>query len=73
MLGTTFGGHHLACSAVLSVLNTLNEENLLKNSKNLGEYFKNKLSNIQLKTFVKFGAPEEIVYISKICHPFIIK
>ena len=36
MLGTTFGGNHLACSAVLSVLNTLKEENLLKNSKNLG-------------------------------------
>ena len=47
MLGTTFGGNHLACSAVLSVLNTLNEENLLKNSKNLGEYFKNKLSKIK--------------------------
>ena len=47
MLGTTFGGNHLACSAVLSVLNTLMEENLLKNSKNLGEYFKNKLSKIK--------------------------
>jgi acetylornithine aminotransferase len=47
MLGTTFGGNHLACSAVLSVLNTLKEENLLKNSKNLGEYFKNKLSKIK--------------------------
>jgi acetylornithine aminotransferase len=47
ILGTTFGGNHLACSAVLSVLNTLKEENLLKNSKNLGEYFKNKLSKIK--------------------------
>ena len=47
MLGTTFGGNHLACSAVLSVLNTLKEENLLKNSKNLGKYFKNKLSKIK--------------------------
>ena len=47
MLGTTFGGNHLACSAVLSVLNTLKEENLMKNSKNLGEYFKNKLSKIK--------------------------
>ena len=47
ILGTTFGGNHLACSAVLSVLNTLKEENLMKNSKNLGEYFKNKLSKIK--------------------------
>ena len=47
MLGTTFGGNHLACSAVLSVLETIKQENLLKNSKNLGEYFKNKLSEIK--------------------------
>ena len=47
MLGTTFGGNHLACSAVLSVLDTIKQENLQKNSKNLGEYFKNKLSKIK--------------------------
>ena len=47
MLGTTFGGNHLACSAVLSVLDTIKQENLLKNSKKLGEYFKNKLSKIK--------------------------
>ena len=47
MLGTTFGGNHLACSAVLSVLDTIRQENLLKNCKNLGEYFKNKLSKIK--------------------------
>ena len=47
MLGTTFGGNHLACSAVLSVLDSIKQENLLKNSKNIGEYFKNKLSKIK--------------------------
>ena len=47
MLGTTFGGNHLACSAVLSVLDTIKKENLLKNSKNQEEYFKNKLSKIK--------------------------
>ena len=47
MLGTTFGGNHLACSAVLSVLKTIEEEDLLKNSKNLEVYFKNKLSKIK--------------------------
>ncbi|MDG2367958.1 MAG: aminotransferase class III-fold pyridoxal phosphate-dependent enzyme [Flavobacteriaceae bacterium] len=53
MLGTTFGGNHLACSAVLSVLDTIKQENLLKNSKNLGEYFKNKLSKIKLIKKIK--------------------
>ena len=33
MLGSTFGGNHLACSAVLSVLDTIKEENLIQNSK----------------------------------------
>ena len=47
MLGTTFGGNHLACSAVLSVLDTIKKENLLKNSKNQEEYFKNKLAKIK--------------------------
>lgn len=31
MLGTTFGGNHLACAASLAVLETLENENLLKN------------------------------------------
>ena len=35
MLGTTFGGNHLACSATISVLDTLKQENLLM--KQLGQ------------------------------------
>lgn len=31
MLGTTFGGNHLACAAAISVLDILEEENLIKN------------------------------------------
>ena len=46
MLGTTFGGNHLACSAVISVIDTINEEKLLNNCKELEIYFKDKMKNI---------------------------
>ncbi|GAA4965146.1 aspartate aminotransferase family protein [Algibacter aquimarinus] len=39
MLGTTFGGNHLACAAGLAVLNTIEEENLVENVNSLSEYF----------------------------------
>jgi acetylornithine aminotransferase len=39
MLGTTFGGNHLACAACLAVLEVLEEENLLQNAKNMSSYF----------------------------------
>jgi acetylornithine aminotransferase len=39
MLGTTFGGNHLACVASLSVLNVIEEEALMDNVKNMSEYF----------------------------------
>ncbi|MDG1761347.1 MAG: aminotransferase class III-fold pyridoxal phosphate-dependent enzyme [Flavobacteriaceae bacterium] len=40
MLGTTFGGNHLACAATLSVLETLEKENLQHNAAQMGVYFK---------------------------------
>ncbi|WP_298237467.1 aminotransferase class III-fold pyridoxal phosphate-dependent enzyme [uncultured Algibacter sp.] len=39
MLGTTFGGNHLACAAGLAVLNTIEEESLLENTNAMSEYF----------------------------------
>ena len=39
MLGTTFGGNHLACAAGLSVLNTIEEEALIDNVNEISEYF----------------------------------
>ena len=42
LLGTTFGGNHLACVASLSVLDVLEKENLMKNVKVISEYFKEK-------------------------------
>ena len=39
LLGTTFGGNHLACVASLSVLEVLKEEGLLENASMISEYF----------------------------------
>lgn len=39
MLGTTFGGNHLACVAGLSVLNVIEEEKLMDNVKTISDYF----------------------------------
>jgi len=46
LLGTTFGGNHLACVASLSVLNVLEDENLLENTKKISAHFKDKASAI---------------------------
>ena len=39
MLGTTFGGNHLACVAALTVLDVLKKEKLMENAVELSEYF----------------------------------
>ncbi|WP_271764845.1 aspartate aminotransferase family protein [Aquimarina algiphila] len=44
MLGTTFGGNHLACIAALSVLEVIESEDLIDNTRLTGEYF---LSQVQ--------------------------
>lgn len=38
MLGTTFGGNHLACVAALAVLEVIESENLIKNAAEVGDY-----------------------------------
>ena len=38
MLGTTFGGNHLACAAAISVLDIMEQENLVENAKNIGDF-----------------------------------
>ncbi|GAB4347302.1 MAG: aminotransferase class III-fold pyridoxal phosphate-dependent enzyme [Flammeovirgaceae bacterium] len=47
MLGTTFGGNHLACAASLAVLEVLESEKLIENAANLGEYALQKFSQIE--------------------------
>jgi acetylornithine aminotransferase len=39
MLGTTFGGNHLACAAGLSVLNVIHDDFLMDNVQTISEYF----------------------------------
>jgi acetylornithine aminotransferase len=46
MLGTTFGGNHLACAAALAVLEVIEGENLMQNAAETGDYLIG-----ELKTF----------------------
>ncbi len=47
MLGTTFGGNHLACSASLAVLDVLKEERLQERTAALEHFFREKAQGIQ--------------------------
>lgn len=47
MLGTTFGGNHLACAASIAVLDVIREEKLVENSCEVGNYLINELKSIQ--------------------------
>jgi len=47
MLGTTFGGNHLACAAALAVLEVIEEENLIENTKKTGQYLLDRLSETE--------------------------
>lgn len=46
MLGTTFGGNHLACAAGIAVLDVLKNENLSENAIELFEYVKQRSNEI---------------------------
>ena len=67
MLGTTFGGNHLACAAALAVLEVIEKENLIEMSKQRGMYLINKLKhfnsieNVRGKgLMIGFDVPENI-------------
>ncbi|MFD1164760.1 aspartate aminotransferase family protein [Sphingobacterium daejeonense] len=38
LLGTTFGGNHLACAAAISVLDIIKQDNLMENASKVGQY-----------------------------------
>ncbi len=40
MLGTTFGGNHLACTAALAVCDVIENENLIANAAKVGDWFR---------------------------------
>ena len=46
MLGTTFGGNHLACAAAIAVLEVIEKENLLKNASEVGSYLLDEINKI---------------------------
>lgn len=47
-LGTTFGGNHLGCAAALAVLDVIEEEGLVQNAAEVGEYLMERLRNENL-------------------------
>jgi len=46
MLGTTFGGNHLACAAALAVLEVIESEKLMGNAVMVGKYLRDELQSI---------------------------
>ncbi len=72
MLGTTFGGNHLACAATLAVLEVIEEEKLMGNAVMVGKYLKDQLEDIpELKNvrgkglMIGFDVPEELKDLKK--------
>ncbi|MDR2848261.1 MAG: aminotransferase class III-fold pyridoxal phosphate-dependent enzyme [Bacteroidales bacterium] len=66
MLGTTFGGNHLACAASIAVLEVMEQEKLIENTLEIGNYLMQQLKTIpQIKEVrgrglmigLDFGAP----------------
>lgn len=46
MLGTTFGGNHLACAAAIAVLDIMESENLIENAEKTGSYLIDQLKKM---------------------------
>ena len=72
MLGTTFGGNHLACAAALAVLEVIEQENLMLNADNVGRYLMdelNKFSQVQevrgMGLMIGIELPEELSCVKK--------
>jgi acetylornithine/N-succinyldiaminopimelate aminotransferase len=73
MLGTTFGGNHLACAAALAVLEVMEEENLMSMAKQRGMYLMNQLKAIEAIENVRgrglmigFDVPEKLKGLKKL-------
>ena len=72
MLGTTFGGNQLACAAALAVLEVIDNENLINNAKENGNYLMEQLRSIEGLQNVRgrglmigFDVPEELKNLKK--------
>ncbi|WP_207497263.1 aspartate aminotransferase family protein [Aridibaculum aurantiacum] len=73
LLGTTFGGNHLACAAALAVLEVIAQEDLISNAIETGDYLLDQLRQIPAIQNVRgkglmigFDVPEEIKDLKKI-------
>jgi len=67
LLGTTFGGNHLACAAALAVLEVIEQENLLQQAAENGAYLMNRLQQIEgienirgIGLMIGFDVPEAL-------------
>jgi len=72
MLGTTFGGNHLACAAGLAVLEVIEQDNLMQNASEVGEYLIAELKKFdQVKEvrgrglMIGIDLPQELAHVRK--------
>jgi acetylornithine/N-succinyldiaminopimelate aminotransferase len=72
MLGTTFGGNHLACAAALAVLEVMEQANLMQNAAEVGNYLITELKKFdQIKEvrgrglMIGIELPEELAQVKK--------
>src|SRR5690606_31515069 len=72
MLGTTFGRNHLACAAALAVLEVMEQDKLMKNAGELGNYLIIELKKFPQITEVRgrglmigIDLPEEFAQVKK--------
>ena len=72
MLGTTFGGNHLACASALAVLEVIEKENLIQNAAKVGDYLISELKKFDQILEVRgrglmigIELPEELSHVKK--------
>lgn len=72
MLGTTFGGNHLACAAGIAVLDVIQQDNLLDNARTVGAYLISELRKFDKVIEVRgrglmigIELPEELTSVKK--------
>ena len=72
LLGTTFGGNHLACAAALAVLEVIEKDGLINHAKELGAYIIEELKGIEgiqnvrgRGLMIGFDVPEELKDLKK--------
>ena len=72
MLGTTFGGNHLACAAALAVLEIMEQDQLMENAAKVGDYLIAELKKIEEVREVRgrglmigIDLPEELSQVKK--------